>query len=326
MSDLTFVEPPRPANSPWSRRLVLVATIGLVAGPLFWRAWPEEMARWKGAAAEELQLAGKITAARELVEKAIAASPDAPWLRQLHMQLLAEEGLFQRAIDACGWLLERQPSNVGLLLFRSGCYQQLRQHAQAQADIQAIFETLEKQAIALADPGPLESLLLEGVDDRREQLLAEAHNTRAYGIAVAQWHATIESETPLDAKTLEAARDDAEKAVRWMEQTRRAELPALLDTRGFLNYLLGNDSAALEDLTRALNDEQSSLERNVNEIRQSTPDPRIAARALRSHMRNTAVIRFHRVLVLRRLERLDEAQAELKKLVEKGFEPNANLF
>jgi tetratricopeptide (TPR) repeat protein len=305
---------------------VLGLTIGLVAGPLFWRAWPDEMARWKGAAAEELQLAGQISAAREQVEQALAASPESLSLRQLRMQLLAEEGTFGRAIDDCGWLLERQPGNVGLLLFRSGCYQQLRQHPQAQADIQAIFTTLEKQAVALADPGPLESWLLEGVDDRREQLLAEAHNTRAYGVAVAQWHGAIESETPLDAQALEAARNDAEQAVRWMEQTRRPELSAMLDTRGFLHYLLGNDAAALDDLTRALSDEQNSFERKVNEIRQSTPDPRVAARALRSLKRNTAVIRFHRILVLRRLERTDEAQAELKKIVQLGIEPNANLF
>lgn len=106
---------------------------------------------------------------------------------------------------------------------------------------------------------------------------------------------------------------------------------AYIDTRGYLRYRLGDNEAALRDLTTAVD----LAEAGNNYFRHSayyqgllgypTSPDEARYKQHKSDM-SLAVLHYHRALALEALGRNDEAEAELDRVRELGFEPGPELF
>ncbi len=102
------------------------------------------------------------------------------------------------------------------------------------------------------------------------------------------------------------------------------ENSAMLDTRGYIHYCAGKYQLAQPDLDLAV----AGMEREVKmmETTRDYVDQREFERQLRETRKSLAVIRYHRALLLEKLGKPKEAESDLRRVRELGYEPNPNLF
>jgi tetratricopeptide (TPR) repeat protein len=112
---------------------------------------------------------------------------------------------------------------------------------------------------------------------------------------------------------------EANQALQWAGRD-----AAMLDTRGYIQYLRGEYQAARDDLDRAIETMESQLAA-VTHIK-SYADSRQHERDVKQMEQSTAVLRYHRALILTALGEPELADEDLRRVRQLGHEPGDDLF
>jgi tetratricopeptide (TPR) repeat protein len=208
--------PPNAATEkPWGRRLTLALVALSLLGPMAYKHAPREVARWHHAIAAEQFDKGREEEALRSIETALRWSPDDD---RLYLQVAAwkrEAGRFEEALEWCGKARERGVGHESAVLTEeTENLWSLKRWNDALA--------LWKQVAAAASEA--------GTLDHDPRLL----NSLAYARALANTE-------------LEEALRDINEAI-----ALAGSEPAMLDTRGFIQFRRGELDAALRDLDNAL--------------------------------------------------------------------------
>jgi tetratricopeptide (TPR) repeat protein len=110
---------------------------------------------------------------------------------------------------------------------------------------------------------------------------------------------------------------------------RVSKCAAVLDTRGYLYYKLQELAAAREDLQRAVNAMQwvdQAMTWLLDVEKDYSADIRSHLQAQRSHRQSLAVILYHRALVQQAVGKQHEADQDLQKVRDLGYEPGEQLY
>lgn len=237
------------------------------------------------SASEQLQ-EGNVPAALASIERAIDWLPGDAALIYLRAQIHAESEDWEDSLSDYSRVTDELAPNFALAYAkRAEVYQQCADFRRALADID--------QAIALSptdDPGLL--------------------NHRAYVRALA-------------GEDLELALADIQLAIelfsRHQQRGRDAEVPAaLLDTRGYTRYRLGQHDVALEDVEQALRQLQADRERRRKSL---VKMKRPVGAAMRRFDKIQAEIVYHRGLIRQAVGDVNGAHEDLALAKDLGYQP-----
>ncbi len=283
---------PPPARSPGCGSWIVIAVaVLLVMGPLLGGGLNHELARWRIAAGLEEWLNENLSAAVAALDRAAETAPDYPRIYELRSQWRLYAGDYAGALADAQRLLELAPHNAEGYRLQADALVYLRRPAEA-VETWLKFAEREKE-----QRGAIQAVTLNGV---------------AYFRALAQ-------------SDLDTALEEINQAIK-----RLGADPALLDTRGYIQYLRKEYEAALEDMDPAV----IAAERQRNKLRTeqhtlvglSVKDPRAVAWEMKLIDRNVAVIRYHRGLLFEALGRTAEAERDFRRVRELGHEPGPALF
>ncbi len=284
-------------------RLVILATVTLVLGPVLMQFVPEEVARWYLAAAREAELGGDSQRAEQYLSGALEWLPDRPTLLVARGRHRLAQKKYQAALQDAQRAIELSGGTLpDVFELRMLIFQRLGRHDEAIADADRLV-----QLVAEA-PG----MVLKTADGR---LLTypSVLNTRAYARALA-------------GKQIEQGLSDIELA---FSAAGNENNYAMLDTRGYLRYLAGDLQEALQDLQRAIELGEAEFQAVQGRLGQEPvfiEDPRKRARVERLFREELAVLYHHRGLVHRALG--DDAQAEkdLQRADQYGYDPESGVW
>jgi tetratricopeptide (TPR) repeat protein len=312
-------QPPPQPNSPFPqfsspsahprrniRWLILLAIVAALVGWAIVQA-PREIGRWHLAAALKLRNEDKKDAAYRELAAAMNRFPENPQLLMQRAEWRLQDGQEKEALEDCDRAVELAKDNVvalrmrGTLLLNAGHFQR-----------------------AIEDLKKVERDSRRSGHPPRDQILNE--------LAYAQALAKVDLEDALSHanRAVEILSDP--KAVReWGRAAIAYKLGQTLDTRGFLLHLLGRNEQALEDMDKALTNLQDARREQgkepdiLDEVRK-TENPK-ASKELTTDARNSAVMHYHRSLVLSALGRDDDAKKDWEVARElAGKEPDETLF
>lgn len=283
-------EPPRHAPG-WSRWIVVAAAVVLVTGPLVGSGLHRERARWLIAAGLEQWLEGDVSAALASLDAAAAAAPDYPRIYGLRSQWRIFAGDYAGALQDAKRLRELDAEALDAFRLQADALVFLGRPQDA-AQTWLKYAALEKE-----QRGVIQAVTLNGV---------------AYYRALAK-------------ANLETALKEINQAIDLLGAD-----PALLDTRGYIQFQREDYAAALEDLDPAV----MAVERQRDQLRHeqktlvglSVKDPRTVTWEMKMLDRNVAVIRYHRGMLYEALDRDADAQRDFRRVRELGHEPGPQLF
>ena len=271
-------------------------------GPCVVPEIPREVARWRLAQALEARQRGDRELAHATLAKVMESLPDSPSLLLQQAEWLLEDGKTEEALAAA----QRVKELIGDEPLWLMAYAQFLQSAGQFKDAVEYFRQIEQ--ISERSGNPPRAMALNGL---------------AYAQALAQ-------------VDLAEALQNINKAL----ELDPGE-PALLDTRGYILYLLGQYDLALADLHAAVSAVEARSAGLLHNYRPNTerqlvpsrPKSLPAARGLSENeaislvAREVAVLRYHRALILLAKGQEKEADIDLARaraLI--GKEPDATLF
>jgi tetratricopeptide (TPR) repeat protein len=289
-----------PPRGDWRRglRWTLGILLSFMLGSWLVVDFPDEVARWHMAAGENAALDGDLDAAVHHAGNALAwARHRSPILLARSRWKLAGNDL-EGSLADCDAALEATPRDPLILSQRSEVLQRLGRHDEALADYdlaaELMLHSLADDSFMRADP----------FDQARAMLL----NNRAYFRARA-------------GQDLEGALQMADLALRYLHGNGSY---AVLDTRGYLHYLLGNHDAALADMERAVAHgqltyvhEMARLEREM----QLRLDRRRQLQQKKALEQSMAVVYYHRALVYDAQGKKDLARRDYQRADALGYGP-----
>jgi tetratricopeptide (TPR) repeat protein len=139
---------------------------------------------------------------------------------------------------------------------------------------------------------------------------ANIYNTRAYARAMA-------------GVELSEALEDVEKALSFWH----GENAAFLDTRGYIHFLQGNLKPALADLDQAIRLAEQDRQREIDQLKANHGiSKHLIERIERNHDHNLAVMYHHRGQIYEKLDRAEEAKADLERGDKLGYNPAEGVF
>jgi tetratricopeptide (TPR) repeat protein len=288
--------------------MLVLLMVAAVFGPCTAMQVPREIGRWKLTEAIRMREAGDKDAAYDTLEEAVGFFTKSTELWLTKAEWLLADGKREEAIAAADQMLEIAEETVESLQFHSQFLQNAGEFKRAVDDWKKIVRINEVSG----KPGT-----------------AQAMN----GLAYAQAIANVELEEALS--NVNTALNSAE------------EHPAYLDTRAYIYYRLAQAASgdeAQELLAKGLADMDpavKTMDKFVAASRAAEPLPAPAMRARSARpkamremepsyentARSSAVMHYHRALILEGLGRKKEAQAEravAKRLT--GREPDETLF
>jgi tetratricopeptide (TPR) repeat protein len=303
-SDPAGEAPPRSQSSAvvW---LVVLAAAAIAIGPLLGSGLHRERARWRIATGLEHWLDGDLPAALAELDAAAEIAPDLTQVFELRSQFRIYAADYAGALADAESLLSVNPLNSRGIQLKGDALVYLGRGKEA-AELWADFAAVRPSQYDLVSPA-----LLNGV---------------AYYRALGNYElATAWAEINAALQQIGQLGERAKATQQW-----RSSQVAFLDTRGYIRYLRGDREGALEDLNLAVfgaerQREEQRLE-GSNATRLGMVDPRTIAWQVRDVDRTLAVIRFHRALALEALGRTEEAEKDLRRVRELGFEPDEKLF
>lgn len=293
--------PARPQRWRW---LAVLCALLIVAGPMLVAGVPVEISRWYQAAAREADLNGDFALAVQRQGQAIRWCPYDPKLRVRRAELRLKMHDLAGSLEDCNGALEAATGGdvIAALVQRMRTYQRLGRHADALVDTDRIVEIVSQ--------APDNEVAL---DDGSAVNYPVALNYRAYARALAN-------------QDVAAGLADIERAFQLLGSENEW---AFLDTRGYLRYLQGDVAAALPDLDRAV--QMAEAERGRFHARQTQLlaeglDAKTLQRLNEQQDQNLAVMYHHRGLALQKLGREAEAQQQLARADELGYDPNNGVW
>ncbi|MBC8353367.1 MAG: hypothetical protein H8E66_15315 [Planctomycetes bacterium] len=276
----------RPTRSPLARGLLFLCFMVGIAIPIVLFWLPSEQANWQIAAAQAKWLDGDLVGAIETLDAATVRYPDNTTVYEQRFEFLLEAKEFEKALDDAQQLVKASPKSAEAIGLQSQALHHLGRHNEAIERCAEVLRLADEEWIGSAP---------------------NARNSLAYAQAI--------GDTQLD-KALE----HIEEALRLL-----GDNPAMLDTRGFIKYRLGDSKAARDDIEQAV----ASFEMFVAhlEARQFVSVRSYQSEAERlSYQQALAVMLYHRSLVYDRLGMQDKAKVDRERVRGLGHEPNASLF
>jgi Tfp pilus assembly protein PilF len=306
---------------PWVRTLTLSLFTLLLVGPLAYKHAPREVARWYQAIAAEQFENGEEERARQSIENALRWSPDDSRIYLQVARWRREAGRHDEALEWCGKARERGGAEVAIILEETENLWSLKRWDDALAQ----WKRLSQLASESASIGSSAVLL----------------NSLAYARALANTELT-EALRDIDEAIELAGRDSA-----------------FLDTRGYILYRRGEYEAARRDLDAALeligvpvadSDAQTSAQTKgqtsaqtsaqskapVNDSQPAASPPKekegkssrsaTAQAEVQKLQRTRAVLLYHRMLILEKLNAEDDAAADRRRIEALGYRPDDSLF
>lgn len=324
----------------WLNNLLVISTAYLlVLIPIVWEEGPRERVRWYVAAAESAWLQGNQAAAIPLLTRAIDLSPKSGelWLRRAewHRDLGDEQASLSdasRALEGAEGM-----ERVELLLQRAELLQHLQLWREAVDDWKEIRrlsdaatrgsqeDNNESEAEGINDretdrdddqdddegDAPREERAISGTSASRPIPRVHLLNGLAYARALAHME-------------LNEALIEATEALREAENS-----AAILDTRGYILFLLGRREEALADLDKAVslqNNELRLWRRVYEDQRQQLVDLTVLREMDQMYRRSLAVMLYHRGLALEKTDP-EKARRDFEKIQEElGFQLGPDLF
>jgi tetratricopeptide (TPR) repeat protein len=297
----------------------MLGTLGL----MFLADLPNEIVRWKHAAAIVARDAGEKQRAYELLEKAYGGRTSDSDYQRTAIVWLASDGKEAEALKHLDRLIEANPKSLGFIDTRSSLNLALRRYAEAIADCLEIDRVSE----ATGKPTRAQSL-----------------NQLAYARALAGQDLE-QAERDIEV-SVQSARLNEEKAGRaWRESQKSGwsaidsglpfaaaqhALASYLDTRGFVRYKLGKLDEAKADLDEAIRrlGDYERL-RHLYDRRGSRSEryfsTYLAKRAIEN--RTTAVLYYHRYLIHQKLGEEKAAQRDFQQARSLlGKDPDESVF
>jgi tetratricopeptide (TPR) repeat protein len=290
-----FSTPPSPPRRAFSLRTLFLLILLVLIGPCMIVEIPQEIGRWKLAQAIELRAGGKKDAAYDTLAEAMRRFPNNPSLFLQRADWRLEDGQKEEAQADADRMLELGGNTQRWLMLHSSFLQYAGKFAEAVQDWKELDKLSERNG------NPARSTALNGL---------------AYAQALAQ-------------KDLDEAVANANRALELSPGN-----PAILDTRGYLLYLTKDYAAALKDMDAAI----AGVEELTGALKpreQRPPLESILRASIRTRFesetsdpyRTTAVLHYHRALVLRALGREKEAESDLDRVRQLiGQEPDETLF
>jgi tetratricopeptide (TPR) repeat protein len=265
----------------WTTPLITLSIAALVLGPVLWKWVPREIARWHVAVAMEKHSAGDAEQAIARLDKALEWDAESDWIYRQRGDWHVEAGRYEAAIEDYSRAVGLAPEDPRNYMQRSVARQHLGQHDRSIEDWQQI-----------------EKLLEAGTAQHR----AIAWNGLAYARALGN--------TDLD-----QALEDVNRALDIFGPD-----PAMLDTRGFIQFLRGELDAARQDLEQAV--EAIELQHAALTRQRSYSDYQEHQQRLKQHAHSVAVLRYHRALVYEKLGKRELAEQDLRRVRQLGHEPD----
>lgn len=308
-------QPARPLTAQrWFRLAMVLLGLAAIAGVVVYTQGDTFMASWYASRAEAKASQGDYHGAIADVSHAIQQTPDNVllYMRRGQYRLNADPPDLDGAIADFDHVLSVDEGYADGYFSRSMVYQRMalllddeqraaKLHAAAIADLERARKELPEN-----DPRLLNQLAytraVAGVD--LEQALQEI-NTVLSGVDAQALLASVEEE-PINGADLLRAR----------------EILAYLDTRGYIQHLLGNQEAALKDMDLSIDLHLATDRAIFNRL----PDENARAAFQREQDKLYAVLLHHRGLVHQALGNEPQAQADLTKAQELGYNPKAGVY
>jgi len=277
--------------------LVCACVVAIVFAAVMLRGYSEELGHWRLAAATELRLNGNLAGAIEKLDEALRQHPDHV---ELHLQRAAwnhELGNYEAALRDYDNVQNIAHNDPRMLLARAATNQVLGKPDESLRDIDMIL------------------------DSSRGMNRAAALNTLAYFLAI-------------NDRELEKASTAIDEAIDLVTRPtllfKSGGAPsALLDTRGFIRFKLGDLEGAKSDLELAVRGYSAEISQRYGSEREDMLgilDPRIHKLQLHSAQQSLAVVVYHRGLIYQKLGETALADTDFDKVRQLGFEPNDDLF
>jgi tetratricopeptide (TPR) repeat protein len=297
--------PRKPRISQRKKRIVLLllvlgVVVPVVFGPQIVSTVRETLGRWLKSRADRKQIEGDYRGALSDLNQAIGWNPDAWYLYAQRSQVR------ERLEDTQGSLAD---VSKAIDMFNDAWNNADRRQRRRLNRNTLLAELYARRCWIYVRLGQGR----EAVDDATEAVKLDdsstSLNTRAYARAVCNME-------------LNEGLADIEKAMQRAAQNLDV-IPAFLDTRGYLLHLLDRNDEALKDLNRAVAMTDQSLNAFLN--RQLAVDRRELP-FLHELNRDLAVMLYHRGLVREALGQTKQAEQDLKRAEQLGYDPKKGIF
>ena len=283
-TDSSDGSPKKRQRSSRRRFLLSLMVLLLVVSAIFWV--PKEISNWYHAAALEAHFQNNIDAAKSLLDTARRWDPNDTAIYKTRSDWKLGRKDFEGSLEDISYAVRIDPDNFDNYRARSNIYQRMGRFEDAVQDQTKLVEEFRQRG-----------------DDAG---LHHALNNRAYFRALGK----------ID---LDPALEDIQEAIVLWKQYYSTESPSYLDTRGYIEYLLGEIAAAETDLTRAI--ELAEKEHTLITHRFSEHEETITQ--MNHHL---AVICHHRGLVHQARGETELAEDYLQRADDLGYNPEEGIW
>ena len=194
----------QPAPSKTAARLLMLLAAIIVLGPVVYKEYPSEIARWHYAAARELWLDGNREQALKKLTTALTWDPTNLNCLLSRADWLSKSQQYEESLACWNQIIQLQPGRTLLYEQRSGAYLHLQQSAGVLADWETIMELHQANGFP---------------QSYQPSQLFNVYNNRAYHFGVANVQLTT-------------ALEDANRAIELLGGN-----PAMLNRHAFSQYL-----------------------------------------------------------------------------------------
>lgn len=288
LSDSTLRRP----RSPLARAVLLLLFAVGVAAPIVFYWLSGEQAKWRIAAAQAKWLDGDLPGAISVLDTAAIDFPETAAIHEQRIQFYLEAKEFERALADAQHLVELDSNSTTALGLKSQALHHLGKHDEAIKVCEEMRRLAEEEWVGNA-PAALNYLAY------------------AQAIAGTQLNEALEN----IGEALRLAGDDPTLL----------GTPAMLDTRGFVKYRLGDTEAAREDIERAVEIWEKFVAYSETQALSDVRSYQSEAQRASNHQA-LAVMLYHRSLVYDQLGLSDKAKVDRERVRILGFEPNEQLF
>lgn len=220
------------------------------------------------------------------MEIAAKEFPDRPSIYEQRIQFYFKAGQYEQALADAQELVKLSPKSPDALGLESQAFHHLGRHEEAINVCKEIKRLAQEEWIGS---------------------IPHALNSLAYAQAIGN--------TELD-----EALKDIDEALRLA-----GDNPAMLDTRGYLKYRLGDSKSAKEDVEKAVEQWERLVAYQDTQYLTGVKSFQVEWER-ESYQQALAVMLYHRSLVYDRLKMIDKAKVDRERVYNLGYEPNDQLF
>lgn len=302
-------EQPRTLSKGWMLLLILAPLgIALLLGGVFGGgAWTQMLMQ---SALTKYQEGDTPGALAELDRAAYWTKKLPPEFYQLRGAIRMDAGDLEGAEADCNELVKQSPDDAAAYTLRSQVYQRESFRNDGR----------NRHAAAIADLG--QAVRLSSNDDPMPK------NNRAYARALAG----IE---------LKEGLSDAEQSIELLDKHAKNPLipgsaersiqlarsrAMVLDTRGYLHHLLGNQEQALADLNEAIKLSVESEKGTFELQKVQDAAPKLKERLRKQFQEPLSVLHHHRALIHEKMGHVEEASADREQAKTLGYDPANGIF